>query len=90
MEITPVTFVGTEFLTILYGCRAVSGSPGIFFYFLGSGNFLSSQAKTDFTATYRLLEDCRLGEGAYASVFLAEHLKVSGRCYELHSTPAVC
>ncbi|CAN0115547.1 unnamed protein product [Ectocarpus sp. 6 AP-2014] len=33
------------------------------------------QAKTDFTATYRLLDDCRLGEGAYASVFLAEHLK---------------
>ncbi|CAM9860706.1 unnamed protein product, partial [Hapterophycus canaliculatus] len=33
------------------------------------------QAKTDFTATYRLLDDCLLGEGAYASVFLAEHLK---------------
>lgn len=36
-----------------------------------------SQAKTDFTATYRLLDDCMLGEGAYASVFLAEHLKVT-------------
>eukprot|EP00903_Cladosiphon_okamuranus_P019694 g18097.t2 len=33
------------------------------------------QSKTDFTATYRLLEGCRLGEGSYASVFLAEHLK---------------
>lgn len=35
------------------------------------------QAKTDFTATYRLLEDSILGEGSYATVYLAEHLEVS-------------
>ena len=41
--------------------------------------FFFFQSKTDFTATYRLLEGCRLGEGSYASVFLAEHLKVRRR-----------
>ncbi|CAM9477051.1 unnamed protein product [Ascophyllum nodosum] len=33
------------------------------------------QAKTDFTATYQLLKDCVLGEGSYATVYLAEHLE---------------
>lgn len=35
------------------------------------------QAKTDFNATYRLLEDCVVGEGSYATVYLAAHKKVS-------------